>query len=843
MADMAGPGKQRMSDQMRTMKFGTFSGLVLGSVFIVAAVVIVIAVNYGMRQQALVEAQAKARLILDRNYATHTYFSQIMKPSIFAWSEPFRTRDYFDHTWMSSTFAIREIDKFFKAASPSVYYFKDAAINARSPENEADLNERAFIEKLGKSNDLISESAVRTIDGKPYLVVLRRGEVMEESCLRCHSTPENAPKGLTDYYGTERSFNRKAGDMVSAVSLRIPLAEAYAGANIFSVKLSAILLVILAVLFTVQRLFYRTYLLRPLGAIRERARQIAADEVPLSEEFPRSFGKELTELSGTFNDMAVKLGQHRDHLEDLVRSRTEALEASNERYRRVVDTTVEGIWLLDEEFCTTFVSDRLTDLLGYGPDEMIGRSVESFIFDEDMAAHALRAAERRQGLRGTYERRFRRKDGTEIWSIVSASPLMDSEGRFAGSFAMLTDITDRKKMEEDLRKREHLLSKIFDILPVGLWFVDKNGTLLRGNPAGVRIWGAEPAVAISEYGIFKGRRLPSGEEIAPDDWALAHSIREGVTITDELLEIDAFDGRKRVILNYTAPIVDDTGGIEGAIVINLDITDRRRAEEEIRRMNLELEERVARRTGELETKNKELEAFAYSVSHDLRAPLRAIDGFSRILKEEYSRLFDDEGLRLIDVIRTNTGKMDQLIADLLVLSRVAQKELRWSCLDMTSLVRAAYHDNTTAADRSRIRFSLAPLPDAPGDATLMGQVWNNLIANAVKYTRYRDVSRIDVEGRREKDMIVYSVRDNGVGFNRDYAHKLFGVFQRLHKAEEFEGTGVGLAIVQRIVVRHGGKVWAEGETGEGAQFSFSLPAPDQDERKTEQVDENRSREK
>jgi len=331
-----------MIGRILSARLGIFLNVVVGAVFIIAAVIVVITVNYSMRQQSLMEAQSKARIILDRNLATHAYFSQIMKPSIFAWSEPFRTKEYFDHTWMSSTYAIREIEKYFKSFSPSGYSFKDAAVNARSPDNEADEFERAFIEKLNTDKKLESESTIRKIGGEPYLVVLRKGEVMEASCLRCHSNPKDAPKGMTDYYGSERSFNRKAGDAISVVSFRIPLSEAYAAANVFSLQLSAILLIVLACLFSVQYWFYRRYLLEPLSVMRGKANEIATQEGHLGEQLPQPFGRELRELTSTFNEMSVKLRHDRDNLEELVNKRTEALRESEESYRSLFENMLDG---------------------------------------------------------------------------------------------------------------------------------------------------------------------------------------------------------------------------------------------------------------------------------------------------------------------------------------------------------------------------------------------------------------------------------------------------------------------------------------------------------------------
>lgn len=315
-----------MSRTHRNIRLGIFLNIGIGIVFLIAAIIVVILVNYNMRRQGLMEAESKARIILDRNLATHTYFSQIMKPKIFEWTEPFRTKEYFDPTWMSSTFAIRGIEKYFKSFSPSGYFFKDAALNARSPENEADDYERAFLEKVNADKKLEAESTVRKINGKPYLVVLRKGEVMEASCMRCHSNPKDAPRGLIDFYGSERSFNRKVGDAVHAISLRIPLAEAYAAADIFSLRLSILLFVVLACLFTIQYWFYRRYLLKPLHVMQETATQITTHEEHLGDQIPQPFGRELGQLTTAFNEMSVRLRHDRGHLEELVEQRTAELK-------------------------------------------------------------------------------------------------------------------------------------------------------------------------------------------------------------------------------------------------------------------------------------------------------------------------------------------------------------------------------------------------------------------------------------------------------------------------------------------------------------------------------------
>lgn len=253
------------------------------------------------------------------------------------------------------------------------------------------------------------------------------------------------------------------------------------------------------------------------------------------------------------------------------------------------------------------------------------------------------------------------------------------------------------------------------------------------------------------------------------------------------------------------------------------VAERNRAESETRRLNVELEKRVAARTAQLEASNRELEAFTYTVSHDLRAPVRAMYGFAEMLIEDHGEQLEEEGRRKLGVVMRNADKMGHLIDALLSLSRINRKELVNVAIDMNDLAREVWREVIQEESRHNVRFELGPIPNCIGDRTLLRLVFHNLLSNALKYSRGREEALVEIGAQTLNEETIYYVEDNGTGFDMRYVDNLFKVFQRLHKESKFEGTGVGLASVKRIIERHGGRVWAEGKVGEGASFYFALP--------------------
>jgi PAS domain S-box-containing protein len=493
----------------------------------------------------------------------------------------------------------------------------------------------------------------------------------------------------------------------------------------------------------------------------------------------------------------------------------ETLRQSEENYRRIVDTANEGIAVIDASGHYTFINKKHADMLGYEPEEMLGRSPAEFIHRDEQEDHHLKLERRRAGQSDTYERRYLHRDGRIIWFLVNAVPILDDQGEYKGSFGMSTDITERKKTEEQIRSLSQRNETLLGAVPEIIMEVDNNKIYTWANQAGYDFFGPDVLGKEAAY-YFEGEQNTyttvqplfngHGETIYVESWQRRK------------------DGEKRLLAWWCRMVKDSEGKVTGALSTARDITDYKKAEEEIHRLNAELEQRVRERTSQLEAANRELEGFSYSVSHDLRAPLRHLTGFVNLLEKQKPKELDEKSRHYLKVISDSAVKMGQLIDDILSFSRMGRAELRRRRINMDDLVREARDLIRQDLQKRDILWKVDVLPEVSADPEMLKMVMTNLIANAVKFTREKERAVIEIGIVEDQpNEVVFYVKDNGSGFDMRYQNKLFGLFQRLHHDYEFPGTGLGLANVRRIIARHGGRTWAEGKVGEGATFYFSLP--------------------
>lgn len=379
----------------------------------------------------------------------------------------------------------------------------------------------------------------------------------------------------------------------------------------------------------------------------------------------------------------------------------------------------------------------------------------------------------------------------------------------AAVLALRRQIRQRAEAERSATAYATEVEDLYNKAPCAYHSVDANGIFLRINDTWLSWLGYAREEVVGKMRHSDLMTEASARYFRED--AFPRFRRDGRL---EGVEFDYVrkDGSVLIGLLHATTVYDEAGSYQMSRSTVFDITERMRTRDERLRLN-----------AELQATNKELEAFSYSVSHDLRAPLRAVDGYARMLEEDYADRLDEEGLRLIGVVRGEASKMGMLIDDLLAFSRLGRKAMALDQVDMSALAREVADELLRLEGGRKIEIEIGSLPPVQGDRGLLRQVWANLIGNAVKYTGTREKAEIRISGRRVERDCEYRIGDNGVGFNMKYADKLFGVFQRLHAAEEFEGTGVGLAIVQRVVSRHGGTVGADARPGEGAEFRFTLP--------------------
>ncbi|OLC03431.1 MAG: hypothetical protein AUH45_05965 [Gemmatimonadetes bacterium 13_1_40CM_69_22] len=487
------------------------------------------------------------------------------------------------------------------------------------------------------------------------------------------------------------------------------------------------------------------------------------------------------------------------------RRRTEtALRQNEERLRLMVESVRDyAILALDREGRVISWNTGAERIEGYRTEEILGRHFSRFYQAEDVAQGKPEWELERAAREGQFEDEgWRvRKDGSRFWANVVITPIRDAQGVLMGFAKVTKDLTERRRAEAELRRQKGFIEQLINSSTDGILAFDRESRCTLWSDGMARISGlrAEEVLgrpALEVFPFFKD----TGED---KHFAAAF---EGRTVTAEGGRYSAREPAARSVFEAQySPLIGDSGQIVGVLAIVRDVTERKRVEQELARSNAELEK------------------FSYSVSHDLRAPLRAIDGFARALHEDHGSNLNADGQRLLGVIRDSAQRMGQLIDALLNFSRVGRQPLVTTSVDLTALAESVVDELRRTANGVAVEVTLHPLPTVAGDATLLRLVLANLLGNAFKFSRNRSHPRVEIGARREGSEVTCYVKDNGAGFDMRFKDKLFGVFQRLHHVEEFEGTGIGLALAQRIIDRHGGRIWAEGKLNEGATFSFSLP--------------------
>ena len=529
------------------------------------------------------------------------------------------------------------------------------------------------------------------------------------------------------------------------------------------------------------------------------AQQLLSESLASYEMTNRGFYESLERLDLSNKELEKEIAERKEA--------EETLKRSEEKYRTIVETATEGIWICDTDARTIFVNKRMAEMLGYSEEEMMGKTAYAFMDQGSRELAKFNLDRRIHGDRDMYEQKYIRKDGSTLWAIASAAPMLDKGGKVIASLGMIMDITERKKAEIALGESERRYRDLFSNMAeeVHFWKLDrdeggriKTWRLVDVNPPALKTWGRLNVEEIRGKTTDEIFGPGSTEHFMP---VVQKIMTEGTPYSYE----DYFPNLNKYFRFTSVPLG------EYFITTGADITDIKQNEKSI-----------GRYAEELASSNQELEAFSYSVSHDLRAPLRSMSGFSRMLLEDYGKKLDAQGRDYLDRIESSSQLMNQLVDDMLRLSRIGRAEMKFEAVNLSDLVQSIAEELRSTQPKRDSEFIIQSDVIAEGDKALLKILLHNLLENAWKYTAKVERAMIEFCAIETNGKIVYSIKDNGAGFDMTYRDKLFKAFQRLHSSADYPGTGIGLAIVQRIVNCHGGRTWAEAKVGAGATFYFTL---------------------
>jgi PAS domain S-box-containing protein len=505
----------------------------------------------------------------------------------------------------------------------------------------------------------------------------------------------------------------------------------------------------------------------------------------------------------------------------------ESLRKSEEQLRLLMDGAQDyALIQLDREGKVASWNTGAEKLFGYTADAILGQSIARFYSpeerDDKSSSNQHLQAAKAKGRAEELGWRVR-ADGSRFWADAVLTPLQSPEkGSLVGYALMTRDLTERRQVEERLRVAESRFRRLVDADLIGVITADFSGRIWEANDAFLRMIGRTRLELNS--GAIRWNEITPPEHTSQDSPVISQLQTTGI--------VAPFEKEYRRKDGVPVPVLVGAARLEGAedrcVCFVLDLTERKQAEEEVRRINAALERRVEERTRQLQESNRELESFSYSVSHDLRAPLRHLSGFADLLQKRASEGLDETSRRYARIIADAARNAGRLVDDLLAFSRMARTELKKTPVSMADLVAQVVHELEPEIEGRQVRWTIGSLPTVPGDLAMLRQVIRNLLSNALKYTRDRypaeiQIGTVETSANGAAKKVTFFVRDNGVGFDMQYVDKLFGVFQRLHSTEQFEGNGIGLANVRRIIARHGGETRAEGAPDKGATIYFSLP--------------------